>query len=372
MGTGPTADIHPLLNENPFKLGVFSFNVKSGGAITTAEGSLRGTWDEQVAIAQAADRGGWDFVLPVARWRGMGGPSGYCDDSLETFTWAAGLAAVTERIGVICTVHVPIFHPLLAAKQGATIDVISGGRFGINVVVGWNASEFDMFGIEQQPHDVRYEVGAEWAAIVRALWSDESVDYEGKYYTIRDGYLSPKPVARPRPVLVNAGQSAAGIRFAAEHMDFTFQSHPEVDELLKLVTQAKQIARDEFDREIGVLSLLHIACADTEREAQDLFTYYVDEVGDDVAARRMVELMIGGDLRSVPRDVLAGHQRALKAGSGGMPIVGTPEMVTEKIIELHGLGLAGAAITWMDFQDGIGRFNEQVLPLMVEAGLRTA
>ena len=107
----------------------------------------------------------------MARWRGYGGASNLGERSFETFTWATGLLAATERIQVFATFHVPLAHPVLAAKMAATADHISGGRFGLNIVAGWYTAELSMFGLTQREHDERYEVADEWATVLKQLWT---------------------------------------------------------------------------------------------------------------------------------------------------------------------------------------------------------
>ena len=99
-----------------------------------------------------ADEAGIDFLLPIGRWKGYGGDTDYQGATLETITWACGLLAATKRITVFGTVHAPLFHPIIAAKQMVTADHIGEGRFGLNIVVGWNEGEFEMFGVEQREH----------------------------------------------------------------------------------------------------------------------------------------------------------------------------------------------------------------------------
>ena len=80
------------------------------------------------------------------------------------------------------TVHAPIFNPVIAAKEMVTADHIGEGRFGLNIVVGWNEGEFDMFGVEQREHEDRYEYAQEWIDVVKMIWSDrEDFDFDGKY-----------------------------------------------------------------------------------------------------------------------------------------------------------------------------------------------
>jgi len=363
---------NPLHNDNPLKLGVFCQNLSGGSCITMAEGTLSGNWSEQLEVARAADAAGWEFLIPVGRWRGYGGPSDHHGLSLEVFTWAAGVAASTNQIHVFATAHVPIFHPLLAAKQGATIDQISNGRFGINVVAGWNAPELAMFGISQLPHDERYVAAEEWVTIVKRLWTEEAnLDFQGKYYSMESGELRPKPISQPYPTLISAGQSTVGIEFAAKHMDFTFQAHADLEELRSLVVRARELAHREHHRKLGVLTYSMVVCRDTEKEAQDYVRYYVDEQGDWVAAQNVIDGFVAGDTRSLPREVLEGMQRSMVAGWGGVPLVGTAEQIVDKLQDLHRIGVDGVAMTWVNYGEGIAQFNEEILPLMEEAGLRS-
>jgi len=363
---------NPLHNDNPLKIGVFCQNLSGGACITLAEGTLSGDWSEQLEVARAADAAGWEFLIPIGRWRGYGGASDHHGRSLEVFTWAAGVAASTKQIHVFATAHVPIFHPLLAAKQGATIDQISNGRFGINVVAGWNAPELAMFGISQLPHDERYVAAEEWVTIVKRLWTEEAnLDFQGKYYSMESGELRPKPISQPYPTLISAGQSTVGIEFAAKHMDFTFQAHEDVEELRSLVVGARELADREYHRKLGVLTYSMVVCRDTEKEAQDYIKYYVDEMGDWVAAQNVIDGFVAGDTRSLPLEVLKGMQRTMVAGWGGVPLVGTAEQIVAKLQDLHRIGVDGVAMTWVNYVEGIAQFNEEILPLMEEAGLRS-
>jgi alkanesulfonate monooxygenase SsuD/methylene tetrahydromethanopterin reductase-like flavin-dependent oxidoreductase (luciferase family) len=129
---------HPLKGPNRLKLGVFSTNADGGLAITDVPERWTAKWQDNLTAAQIADRAGLEFLLPIARWRGFGGRNRVREWSFETFTWAAALAASTEKIGLFMTLHVPLVHPLYAAKSLATVDHVSGGRAGLNIVCGSN------------------------------------------------------------------------------------------------------------------------------------------------------------------------------------------------------------------------------------------
>ncbi|HEU0167625.1 MAG TPA: LLM class flavin-dependent oxidoreductase, partial [Chloroflexota bacterium] len=129
--------MNSLYGPNKLKLGIFCSNVSGGGTATTADGALEMTWPNTLEIAVAADQAGMEALVPVARWKGFGGPTNFNGAAFETYTWAAGLAAATSQITLFSTSHVLTTHPIVAAKMSATIDHISNGRFALNVVCGW-------------------------------------------------------------------------------------------------------------------------------------------------------------------------------------------------------------------------------------------
>src|SRR5713226_1276890 len=163
----------PLYGPNRLKIGIFGSNLGGGCTATQADGTLEATWPSTLDIARVADEAGIEAMVPVARWKGFGGPTNFNGQSFETYTWAAGLGAQTKRIAVFATSHVPTVHPIVAAKQATTIDHITGGRFALNVVCGWFEPEFAMFGRSLMEHETRYEYADEWIELVRRLWMED-------------------------------------------------------------------------------------------------------------------------------------------------------------------------------------------------------
>ena len=362
-----------LFNDNTMKLGTFCQNVSQGTFMTTAEGTLTPTWAENARIATTLDAAGWEFLLPLGRWRGLGGQIDFNSRSLEVFTWASAVAAITHQIHVFCTAHVPIWHPLQTAKLSTTIDHVGNGRMGLNVVAGWNDWEFGMFGIGVRGHDDRYAVADEWMTIVKRIWTEhEPFDFDGTYYQLKSVFMEPKPIQQPYPVVVNAGQSDAGIRFGAKHADISFQSLTDHDAMAALVAKAKRAAFEVDKRDLGVIVPCPVICRDTEKEVQDYLKYVVDERGDWEAGRQLVEFMMGGDVRSVSYDTVHKLERDLISGWAGYQLFGTPEQIVDKLIGLSKIGVNGVALSWVDYEAGIENFNAKVLPLMEQAGLRKA
>ena len=130
-----------MYNTNKLKIGLFGANCSSGRAVTLVPERWSGSWPDNLRLVRMADEAGIDFMLPIGRWKGYGGDTDYQGATFETITWATGLLASTKRITVFGTVHAPLFNPVVAAKQMVTADHVGEGRFGLNIVVGWNEGE---------------------------------------------------------------------------------------------------------------------------------------------------------------------------------------------------------------------------------------
>jgi FMNH2-dependent dimethyl sulfone monooxygenase len=359
-----------VASPNRLKLGVFGVNVSGGCSMTDMPERLRVEWDESKAIAQAADAAGIEAMIPVARWRGMGGKVNFNHRNFETFTWAAGLSAVTENISVFATFHVPTVHPVRAAKEVATIDHISGGRFCLNMVAGWNETEIGMFGSPQKEHDERYDYADDWISFCKELWSrDGDFDYEGPYFTSPNAYSEPKPVQDPYPLLMSAGNSPRGQQFAAKHADLNFVVAPDVQTAGELAREVKQLAREEYGREILVFGQGYIVCRDTEAEAIAYRDHYVQEKGDWEGVRNLLDVLIPNS-ESALGDAWESMAANLIAGYGALPLVGTPEQVVDGMRAFADAGLDGLTLSWVDYLGGLAQFDEVLRPMLVEAGLR--
>lgn len=357
-----------------FKLAVFGSNDDRGLVMTTAEGPPGAVWDECRRIARRADDLGLEAIIPLARWKGYGGEHDLGSRVFETFTWAAAVAALTEQIQVFATVHVPTAHPILAAKMGATVDHVSNGRFGLNVVAGWQPEEIAMFGSPQRDHDERYDVAAEWAELIERLWTTPGeTDFQGRFYRAPGAFLEPKPLQQPRPVVMSAGISPAGRRFAAMHADVVFVAIADPAATAETVTEVKRYARDEHGKELQVFGRAHVTCAPTAGAAEAAYRHFILDHGDREAGENVLRMLMGNsatiDYESVEHQALV---EAVIRGYFAHPFTGTPEQVVEQFSELAEAGLDGAALTWNDYDEGLDQLEEHLLPLMVTAGLRAS
>jgi len=361
----------PLLSENKLKLMVFGMSAQGGCTMTSAEGTLKAEWDESKTLARLIEEAGIEGIVPYVRWKGLQGATNPGQRSFETTTWAAGLAAETAHTQIFTTVLMPSVHPVMFAKQLATIDHISNGRAAANLVAGWLGTEFRLFGTKQMlSHDDRYAYADEWLTIARRLWTEnEPFTYEGTYFQVYDADSDPKPVQKPFPILMSAGSSPAGRAFAAKHCDVNFAVFADLEMAKAMIKDVKDYARREFGREVMVFGMGSIVCRDTEAEAKKYVDYYVNQKGDWQAATNMAN-ELGINSESLPKEAWDGMISAIIAGFSAWPLHGTPEQVVEGMKELSDVGFDGITLNWPNYAEGLQQFKAEILPLAVQAGLR--
>ncbi|MDB5509892.1 MAG: luciferase-like monooxygenase [Hyphomicrobiales bacterium] len=360
-----------MYNDNKLKIGLFGANCSSGRAVTTVPERWSGSWKDGLALARAADDAGIDFMLPIGRWKGYGGDTDYQGATLETLTWASGLLAATSRISVFGTVHAPLFHPLIASKEFVTADHIGEGRFGLNVVCGWNEGEFDMFGVEQRNHERRYDYAQEWIEIVkRAMSPDNDFDHKGEFFDLKGVRMKPKPYGGTRPMIMNAGSSPAGRAFALRNCDafFTTASRVSLEETREKVQGIKAQAA-EYGREIDVYTVGVVTLRPTMTEAQDYYRHAVIDGADWNAVRDILAL------KKISPETVGQAEYDLKRnqyanGMGGLPIVGDPDHVARMFADLSKAGLRGIGISMVNYADELPLFVGEVLPRLKAIGVR--
>ena len=359
----------PLFGSNRIKLAVFGFNLSSAIGVTAAKDRHEIDWRQNVRLVQAAERAGFDAVAPIARWRGFEGATNPWGRSFETYTWAAGLASVTSRIGIFCTSHILTVSPVMAAKQMSTIDHISGGRAALNVVAGWFKKELDMFGVGELDHDARYAYGDEWMEVLMRLWTqEEAFDFDGRFIKVKDGYQQPKSVQSPRVPIMSAALSPVGHDFAARWADIAFVAPNSAD--LKGARQKVEELREAADkrgRKLKVWAPPRVFCAASEAAAREEIRRCFEVENDLEAQANSIDWFIGGS--KAPPEL---RERMMRDGQRGVGcnLVGSPGQVAEQIAALSEAGVDGLCLTWNNFEQGVPQFIGEVLPLLEKAGLR--
>ena len=364
-----------MYNGNALKLGLFGVNCSSGRAATKVPERWSASWEDCLALARMADEAGIDFMLPIGRWKGYGGDTDMHGESLETVTWATGLLAATSHITVFGTVHAPLFHPIIAAKQCVTADHVGQGRFGLNIVAGWNEGEFEMFGVQQREHEARYAYAQEWIEAIKMAWGpDEDFDFNGQHIKLKNVRAKPKPFGGSRPLIMNAGSSGSGQGFALRNTDAYFTATSQarkggVDATAEMVAGVKQAAAD-IGREIEVFTVGQVICRRTQKEAEDYYHHAIIERADWGSVDRMLEIKnitpatVGAEEYKTKREYFA--SRAI----GGYPYVGSPDRVAEELARLSQGGIRGIGFSMINYLDELPLFRDEVLPRLARLGVR--
>ena len=357
---------------NRLKLGLFGANCSSGRAVTTVPGRWSGSWPVCLRLAQMADRAGIEFMLPIGRWKGYGGVTDYQGATLETVTWACGLLAKTERLTVFGTVHAPLIAPLIAAKEFVTADHIGEGRFGLNLVCGWNEGEFEMFGATLRDHELRYAYAQEWLDVVKLAWSpSEDFDFEGGFIRLKRVRAKPKPYGGTRPLIMNAGASPTGQAFAVRNCDALFStiSHGiSFRETAQHVENVKALAW-QAGREIDIYTVGVVTCRPTASEATDYYRHCIVENADWDAVDNILA-MRNVTPQTHPPDEFRRLREHQANGMGGLPLVGDPDTVARDLAQLTAFGLTGIAVSFVNYLDELPYFCAEVLPRLARSGLR--
>jgi len=340
------------------ELGVFLPVLSNGWIASTTAPRYRPTYAMNKAMTLLAEDLGLSFVLSPVKYRGMSGPTEFWDYGLESFEVMAALAEATDRIRLYGSVALPTVHPAITARRAATIDHISQGRFGINLVSGWQKAEYEQMGL--WPGDVhyerRYQYAREYVDILKLLWTQRDVDYEGAFFHLRDCRILPHP-ERPLP-LVCAGQSDIGMQFSAQHVDYAFViGDVSGDAVFNANRKLRQYA-EEAGRDVGAYVLYTLVPAATEAEARAKSDYW-SEHADRVA---LVEM-----LGQAALDAAGGTAAALQgiAYIGITPIIGSYAQCAATLDHIASVpGTKGIMLIFPEYLAGLQEFGERVLPLM--------
>ena len=343
-------------------LGVFMPMANGGWILSKNSPRLDGSYDYNLEVAKRAEEIGLDFIMAMAKYRGYGGEIEQWRYTLDSPMLMAALAQATSRVKVWATVHTILQNAAVTAKMMTTLDQISHGRAGLNVVTGAYRGEFAQMGAwpEGVDHDERYVLATEWIQGIKALWTQDHVTLDGKYVHLDDCMSDPKP--KERPFLVCAGTSKVGVKFTAEHMDALFLSGGNAEELERASRGAKEGAA-EYGSAIRTYAMMTIVFGDTEAEAEAIARHYREGL-DEGALRGMMRAY--GFL-----DAEIGKENAFvqKSRSGFMTphVLGTPDMIVDRLSEIfERTSLDGLMLIFPDYLTALPIFGEKVLPVLRE------
>lgn len=361
--------------KQPLMLGLFLPTQTGGFSQSTYPRDTDWSFEYNARLTLAAEAHGFDFVFSLQQWvqkGGFGGEMHYRENFLDPFITTVALSSLTRRIITISTVNVLYgnLHPLYLARFAATADHIAQGRFGLNIVTGYDAKEPLMFGMDRLDHDARYDRASEFSDIMKTLWEGEdNLDFSGRFYQLQQAYISPRP-RYGRPIMVSASASPAGFAYAAKHSDIVFTSSPagaifeQAIAALPAHTQAIREAYQAEGKTPKIILFPLIICCPTREEAfarRDAIVAQADV--ESIAAYTARHK--GGDAHGwkqhIPADrVLGGH----------IQIVGDPQDVVTALKQLHAAGIDGVQIGFYDYEPELAYFAQAVLPLLQAEGLR--
>jgi pyrimidine oxygenase len=343
------------------EFGAFLPVANGGWIVSTTTPRLDGGWAQNREAALLAEQHGLDFVMAMGKWRGFGGATDHWGRSLEPLTMMAAIAALTSRVKVWATLHAILHNPVVAAKMIATLDHVSGGRAGLNIVAGAYRGEFEQMGAwdERLDHDARYDLTEEWTTIIKRLWSEPRVDFAGKYFTFKDCVCEPKPLRRPD--LICAGMSARGFEFSVREADACFIGGRDEAETGAASLKARELAA-RLGKPIKVYAMCTVVPAATDAAAEALAQKYRNGLDEGAVL---------GMLRSYGVNLADGDNAMTARARGAFMthmVAGAPATCAEKMEALmRECRLDGLMLIFADYREGLAVTGTDILPRLRKA-----
>ena len=329
--------------------------VFGGWLRNVADENMQATWPYVRRLAQRSEEIGFDLTL-IAELN-LNDIKGAEAPSLDAWSTAAALAAVTRRLELMVAVR-PTFHlPALLAKQAANIDHISHGRVSLNVVSSWWASEAAAYGVQFDTHDDRYARTAEWLNVVDGVWKQQGFSFDGRYYQVRENVLAPKPVAHPRPVIYAGGESEAAKQMISRQCD-AYVMHGDPPERIRLKIRDMEQRRAAWGlppMQYGVAA--YVIVRENETEARVELRRITDVQQNAAGYANYQQWLAGTQLEQrVSLEDYSVSNRGLRSG-----LVGTPEQVALRIAEFEQAGVNLLLLQFSPQLEEMERFAEAVI-----------
>lgn len=347
-------------------IGVFIPIGSNGWLISTTSPQYKPSWALNRDVVQKAEKYGMEFALSMIKLRGFGGKSEFWDHAMESFTLMAGLASVTSKIKLFASTAVLTLPPAIVARMAATIDDISGGRFGVNIVSGWQEAEYSQMGIWPGAEHFarRYQYCAEYVQVMKDLWETGTSDLNGDYFQMTDCKLSPRPQAKID--IVCAGQSGGGMAFAAQYGDYNFCMASGVN---TPTANAKSVAMlgeaaAKTGRDVGAYVLFMVIADETDEKAMAKWKLYNE--GADPEALSWMFNQASNDKNAADGSTAKTLQIPEGAVNTNMgTLVGSYESVARMLDEAASVpGVKGIMLCFDDYETAIDDFGTRIQPLM--------
>jgi FMNH2-dependent dimethyl sulfone monooxygenase len=338
------------------ELGIFMPNIGKP-FLSNMEMSTTWEWDYNKEIALKAEELGLDYLVPINNWlpfaKNKPEFSGYVLDPLP---FAASLLAITKNISVFSTVYSSGINPYILARIGATLSQIGQGRWGVNIVSGNVEAQYRMAGLPWLEHDERYEVSRELIEILKGLWTENEFSYQGKHYSVQNGWLEPKPAPNSYPKIVQAGYSPAARELTAQYADIFFVNGAS-KQIAEIITDIEQRA-DSYKRKVKKMIACLCVWDQENSKAQEKYEQLIRQ-HDHESVEAVAKARMGSSFRTdldVEGWVLGGSKA----------VVGTPEEIVDQFQSLHNQGIDIILLQFINFKEDLERFGIDVLPLIKE------
>ena len=327
------------------------------------------TWEYVKTLAQKSERWGYDLTL-IAELN-LNDIKGTQAPSLDAWSTAASLAAVTSTLELMVAVR-PTFHePALLAKQASNIDHISGGRLTLNVVSSWWAEEAKQYGVQFDQHDERYARTREWLTVVDGLWSQPQFSYDGRFYHIANAILEPKPRRqwpphdaqsasrgpRPRPTIYAGGESETARDLISNLCD-AYVMHGDPPAIIRRRIDDMRERRERHGKPPMTFGAAAYAIVrDSVEEAQREVTRITDVKQSAAGYGNYQQWIANTKLEQrVSLEDYSVSNRGLRSG-----LVGTPEQVIARVREFEDAGVNLFLLQCSPQLEEMERFARQVI-----------
>ena len=319
------------------------------------EEGMEASWEYVKKLARRSEELGYDLTLIAELF--LNDIKGIDAPSLDAWSTAAALAAVTETLELMVAVR-PTFHqPAILAKQAANVDRISGGRLSLNVVSSWWKDEARRYGVRFDEHDDRYARTAEWLTVLDGAWHEKEFSHRGALYEVSETILEPKPLRRPRPTIYAGGESETAKNLIARRCD-AYVMHGDPPERIRPKIDDMRRRRDAAglpEMEYGMAA--YAIVRDTEREAKEELARITNVAPGSPGYHNYQDWIANTQLESpVTLEDYSVSNRGLRAG-----LVGTADQVAERIQELERAGVGLLLLQCSPQLEEMERFSETVM-----------
>jgi pyrimidine oxygenase len=347
-------------------VGVFIPIGNNGWLISKTSPQYKPTFELNKEIVQKAELYDLDFALSMIKLRGFGGETEFWDYNLESFTLMAGLAAVTNKIKLYATAATLVMPPAVMARMATTIDSISGGRFGVNLITGWQRPEYSQMGMwpGDEFFSSRYDYLGEYIKVCKELWETGQSDFKGEHFQMDDCRMLPKP--QKKIPIICAGQSAAGMEFSAQHADYNFCFGKGLNTPTAFAPTAERLigVAQKMGRQVGSVVLIMVICDETDEKAMAKWELYKE--GKDQSALDWMANQGAADKKPSKDTNIRDMTDPTSAVNLNMgTLVGSFASVAAMLDEIDTVpGCEGVLLTFDDFVQGMDDYGQKIQPLM--------